>query len=257
MPRSADGNALAKAQLSYAAPDASRAASWRRGAREAEMRATYPPDLAETTGRHALADMLQGLGRRLYPTMAQEFYRMRASLPASTSILAISLLALGLFATPAFADDDGDSWARFTLGLDGDYAYAFDDQTITSGGGGALRVGSELDLILITLIPEAYFSYHAWSEADASVTTGKLGARVRIGKILEPGVYGHFGIASASPGIGPSYTSPAFDLGFTLDFTLIPFVDIGAHAAYNAVFETSDRDALHYALFGLHVALVI
>jgi hypothetical protein len=173
--------------------------------------------------------------------------------------LASALLALGLFATPAFADDDddGDSWARFMLGLDLDYAYAIEDQEITSGGGGALRIGSELDLILITLIPEAYISHHAWSEADASITTGKLGGRLRIGKILEPGLYGHFGIASASPGEGPSYTSPAFDLGFTLDLTFIPFIDIGAHAAYNAVFETSDRDAIHYALFGLHAALVI
>jgi hypothetical protein len=182
---------------------------------------------------------------------------MKALLPASASTFATVLLALGLFATPAFADDDdGDSWARFMLGLDLDYAYAIEDQSITSGGGGALRIGSELDLILITLIPEAYISHHAW-EDDASITTGKLGGRVRIGKILEPGVFGHFGIASTSPGAGPSYTSPAFDLGFTLDLTFIPFVDIGAHAAYNAVFETSDRDAIHYALFGLHVALVI
>lgn len=179
---------------------------------------------------------------------------MNTSLHGFASFLITSLLALGLLASPALADDD--SWARFTLGVDGDYAYAFDDQTITSGGGGALRVGSELDLIVVTLIPEAYLSYHAFSEADSSITTGKLGGRLRIGKIIEPGVYGHFGIASVSSG-GPSYTSPAFDLGFTLDLTLIPFVDIGAHAAYNAVFETGDRDAIHYALFGLHVALVI
>lgn len=184
---------------------------------------------------------------------------MKALLPASASLFATTLLALGLLATPALADDDddGDSWARFMLGLDLDYAYAIEDQSITSGGGGALRIGSELDLIVITLIPEAYISHHAWSEADASITTGKLGGRLRIGKILEPGLYGHFGIASASLGEGPSYTSPAFDLGFTLDLTFIPFVDIGAHAAYNAVFETSDRDAIHYALFGLHAALVI
>jgi len=183
---------------------------------------------------------------------------MKASLTSTTSIIAASLLALALSAAPAHADDgdDGDSWARFMLGLDLDYAYAIDDQSITSGGGGALRLGSELDLILITLIPEAYISHHSWSEADASITTGKLGGRVRIGKILEPGLYGHFGIASASTG-GATYTSPAFDLGFTLDFTLLPLIDIGAHAAYNAVFETKTRDAISYALFGLHVALVI
>lgn len=181
---------------------------------------------------------------------------MKASLTAWTSMLAGSLCALALFAQPAHAEeDDGDSWARFMLGIDLDYAYAIEEQSITSGGGAALRVGSELDLILITLIPEAYFSHHTWSDPDVGVTTAKLGGRLRIGKILEPGIFAHIGIASVD--YGDAYTSPAFDGGFTLDFTLIPLIDIGAHAAYNAVFETGDRDAFSYALFGLHAALVI
>lgn len=175
---------------------------------------------------------------------------------------ASSSMVLGLLlgAAPAHASsgegDDGDGWARFMLGLDLDYAYAIDEESITSGGGGALRVGAELDLILITLIPEGYFSHHAFDGLDASVTTGKVGGRLRIGKILEPGLFAHVGIASLSAG-GVSNAAPAFDGGFTLDLTLLPLIDIGAHATYSAVFATEDSNAFHYALFGLHAALVI
>jgi hypothetical protein len=182
---------------------------------------------------------------------------MRASLVARTWMLMTALCALALLAQPAHADDDGDSWARFMIGLDLDYAYAIEEESITAGGGGALRIGSELDLILITLIPEAYIGHHRWSEGDSSITDFKLGGRVRIGKILEPGLYAHFGLAAVSGGQADSYSAPAFDGGFTLDFTLIPLIDIGAHAAYSTVFETGDQGAIRYALFGLHAALVI
>lgn len=182
---------------------------------------------------------------------------MRASLVAWTWMVMTALCALALLAQPAYADDDDDSWARFTIGLDLDYAYAIEQESITAGGGGALRIGSELDLILITLIPEAYIGHHRWSEGDSSITDFKLGGRVRIGKILEPGLYAHFGLASVAGGNADAYAAPAFDGGFTLDFTLIPFVDIGAHAAYSNVFATDDQDGIHYALFGLHAALVI
>ena len=183
---------------------------------------------------------------------------MRALLSVWASMLAAALCSLTLLAAPAHADnDDDDEWARFMLALDLDYAYAIEEQSIAGGGGGALRIGSELDLLLITLIPEAYISHHSWSKGDSGITTGKLGGRVRIGKILEPGLYGHFGLASVSGGGGKAYSAPALDIGFTLDFTLLPLIDIGAHAAYNAVLESSDQDAIRYATLGLHAALVI
>lgn len=183
---------------------------------------------------------------------------MRDLLTVWASVLGLVLCSLAFTASPAYADDDDDdSWARFMLGLDLDYAYAIDEQSITAGAGGALRVGSELDLILVTLIPEAYISHHSWSEGDSGITTGKLGGRVRIGKILEPGLYGHFGIASVAGGRASAYSAPAFDIGFTLDFTLLPLIDLGAHAAYNAVAASGDQGSIRYALFGLHAALVI
>jgi hypothetical protein len=169
-----------------------------------------------------------------------------------------ALLVCGASAAHAQDEDedghDDDSWARFMLGVDMDYAYAISLESIDSGAGGALRLGSELDLILVSLIPEAYIGYHSF-EQGTSVTSGRLGGRLRIGKILEPGLYAHLGIARVG-GFG-AYTAPVFDGGFTLDFTLLPFIDIGAHAAYNAVFELDDRPALTYATFGLHAALII
>jgi hypothetical protein len=183
---------------------------------------------------------------------------MRSWLMTWTIILGLACCALLMGAQPAAADeDDDDSWARFMLGVDLDFAYAIEEQQIESGGGAALRVGSELDLILITLIPELYLSHHEFDGMGASVTTGKVGGRLRIGKILEPGLYAHIGVASASQSEAESYTAPAFDVGFTLDFTLIPLIDIGAHVAYNSVFAAEDQDPFRYALFGLHAALVI
>jgi hypothetical protein len=182
---------------------------------------------------------------------------MRSWLTTWTVTLGIACGASLIGAPTASADDDdGDSWARFMVGLDLDYAYAIEEQSIESGGGGALRIGSELDLILVSLIPELYLSHHEFADMEASVTTGKVGGRVRIGKILEPGLYAHIGVASASQ-VGDSYTAPAFDVGFTLDFTLIPLIDIGAHAAYNSVFAADGYNPFRYALFGLHAALVI
>lgn len=181
---------------------------------------------------------------------------MRSWLMSWTLALGLACGAVIGSAQTASADDDGDSWARFMLGVDLDYAYAIDEQGIESGGGAALRVGSELDLILVSLIPELYLSHHEFADMGASVTTGKVGGRVRIGKILEPGVFAHIGVASASH-TSDSYTAPAFDVGFTLDLTLIPLIDIGVHAAYNSVFAAEDYSAFRYALFGLHAALVI
>ena len=70
-------------------------------------------------------------------------------------------------------------------------------------------------------------------------------------------MYAHLGIASASQPQLEAYTALAFDVGFTLDFTLLPFIDIGAHAAYNSVLAAEGRGTFRYALFGLHAALVI
>lgn len=184
------------------------------------------------------------------------FHTVRACLGA----LLLTCASFGLSAATAHADDDsddgdGDSWARFMLGVDLDYVFAATLDSINAGGGGALRVGSELDLMVVTLIPEGYFSYHTFDGSDLDVMSGRLGGRLRIGKIVEPGIFAHVGVAHVD-GVA-EYTAPALDGGVTLDVTVIPLIDIGVHAAYDAVLRTAGSPPFSHATFGLHAALVL
>jgi hypothetical protein len=87
------------------------------------------------------------------------------------------------------------------------------------------------------------------------VWRGLVGGEVRIGKILEPGVFAHVGVGHLS-GVG-AFTAPAFDVGLALDLTLIPLIDIGAHVAYNALLGDDERTGFSWLTAGLHAALVI
>jgi hypothetical protein len=147
---------------------------------------------------------------------------------------------------------------RLTLALDLDYASAVENDYIENGGGGALRIGSELDLLLVTMIPEVSLGYHSFggnSDYDATAVTGTLGGRIRFLKILEPGIFAHAGVGHIG-GYDP-HTGFAFDAGLTLDLTLLPLIDLGLHAAWNRVFGDSDHEGLSYATAGFHVALVL
>jgi len=57
-------------------------------------------------------------------------------------------------AQDAYAEERHDNPRRFSLALDLDYNAAIDNTFVDGGGGGALRVGSEMDAVLVTLIPE-------------------------------------------------------------------------------------------------------
>jgi hypothetical protein len=177
-----------------------------------------------------------------------------------------SLCTVALFAgwlvcsNTAHADSDrrNEEGTRATIALDLDYAGAFENDFIEGGGGGALRIGSELDLLLVTLIPELNLAYHSFGgegRYDAKTYTGTLGGRIRFLKILEPGIFAHAGVGRLEG--WQSHTGFAFDLGVTLDFTLLPLIDLGLHAAWNRVFGTSERDGLSYGTSGFHVALVL
>ena len=149
---------------------------------------------------------------------------------------------------------------RLTLAVDFDYAAAIsNDLEIDRGGGGAFRIGSELDLLLVTLIPELNLAYHSFGgerdDRDATTFTGTLGGRIRFLKILEPGIFAHAGVGHIG-GYDP-HTGFAFDAGLTLDFTLLPLIDLGVHAAWNRVFGGDEHPGLSYATVGAHVALVL
>lgn len=141
------------------------------------------------------------------------------------------------------------------LAFDLDWVGGIDEPGVDPGAGGALRLGQELDLIVLSLTPEVGASYHSFGgDAELSHTSGFIGARLTLGKVLEPGVFAHLGVGHLSGAGDLSETAAAVDAGLSLDFTLLPVIDIGAHAAYDALL-VSDADAFDWYRVGLHAAL--
>ena len=176
-----------------------------------------------------------------------------------------------LLAPAAFADDeksydggrdegDRDSDERddstTNIALDLDFGAALDQPGTKSGGGGALRIGQELDLFLISLTPEVGGSYHAFGGDDETRTYGGfVGGRLAIGKIIEPSIFAHAGVARVQG--FESRTAPTLDGGLALDFTLLPLIDLGVHGAYNVIFPREDGSSLEFVTLGAHAALVL
>lgn len=144
--------------------------------------------------------------------------------------------------------------AETRLALDLDFATAIDERGIDAGTGGAIRLGQELDLAILSLTPEVGGSYHTFAGfLDASHYSGFVGGRVGFGKVIEPGAFAHIGIGRLS-GAGGGDTGPAFDVGVYLDFTLLPILDLGVHAAYD-VLLLDDGESFDWARFGAHASI--
>lgn len=144
--------------------------------------------------------------------------------------------------------------AQTRIALDLDYAGDFDERGVDGGTGGALRLGRELDLVILTLTPEIGGSYHAFAgSAEATHYSGFIGGRVGIGKIIEPSVFAHIGVGKID-GDFVSETGPALDFGVALDFTLLPILDLGAHAAYDTLLLDGGESFDWYRL-GLHASV--
>jgi hypothetical protein len=153
------------------------------------------------------------------------------------------------------SDDERDD-SNTNIALDFDFGAAVDQSGAKSGGGGALRIGQELDLFLISLTPELGGSYHAFSGDDkARIYSGFLGGRLAIGKIIEPAIFAHAGVARVEG--FDSRTAPMLDGGLALDFTLLPLIDLGVHGAYNVVLPRKDGSSLEFVTLGAHAALVL
>jgi len=143
--------------------------------------------------------------------------------------------------------------AATKLALDLDYVNGI-DEPVDAGTGGALRLGQELDLILLSLTPEIGASYHMFGgSTDRSHTSGFIGARLSLGKVLEPGVFAHVGIGHLSGAADYSETAAALDAGVSLDLTLLPIIDIGLHAAYDTLLIS--EEPFDWYRLGAHVAI--
>lgn len=181
-------------------------------------------------------------------------------------LLSSSFLALGLLfsGSTAYAHDYDDreyhrhERGKLMLALDLDYGTALEHSNVDEGGGGAIRIGLERDYFLVSLIPEVQLDVHHLTAdpADATISTAKVGGRIRFLKILEPGVFAHAGLGHIGGDRVYDHTGIAFDAGFTLDLTILPLIDIGLHTAWNRIFGDEDS-GVSYVTAGAHLALVL
>jgi hypothetical protein len=178
--------------------------------------------------------------------------KLRASLPRALppKLLALPLLTATLLLANA-------ARAEKQVSLDVEAALPANDGHDDGWGLGA-RVGHKWDLVLISLTPEVGFNYHAFGgtpEAEALAVVA--GGRIGIGFVIEPSAFIHAGIGHVGYDTAAgdySRTSLAYEGGLALDLTLLPVIDIGAHAALAGIAGDADEDAFSWLAIGGHVS---
>jgi hypothetical protein len=171
-------------------------------------------------------------------------------------VLCAAALAFGLLTFGASAPARAD----VQIGLDLDYALPID--SIGDGGGGfALRFGQQLHLPFLVITPEVAFAYHSYSgDGDPATYRGVGGVRVGIGEIFRLGPFAHLGVGHLDLDFASdrAYTGFTYDVGAFFDLTLIPFLNIGVHGAYNqiAFSDDSDEPTFKWLTFGVHGELI-
>ena len=157
---------------------------------------------------------------------------------------------------PPPENNSGPRKSKTHIAVDFDFSSALDALGSKLGGGGALRVGQKFTLLLLSLTPELGGSYHAFGGHDETrLYSGFLGGRLGFGKLVEPSVFAHWGIAHLE-GL-QTRTGTVLDGGLALDVTLLPLVDFGVHGGYNVMTANADGSALKYMTFGAQAALVL
>lgn len=194
------------------------------------------------------------LGNRMTTPVAPLVLRPLAAVPV---LAGLCLAATG----HAYAHDGDDCRARscWMAGVAGDFASAVDEDLIDAGGGGVLFAGLQRNVGQVALISELVLSHHvldAQTSSNAAVTAAKFGGRLRFLKDFEPGLFVHVGGGRVSGDPLFASTDLAFDVGASLDLTLLPLVDLGTHVAWNRVFGGMGG-GLSYVTVGIHAALVI
>jgi hypothetical protein len=126
-----------------------------------------------------------------------------------------------------------------------------------SGWGFGIRLGQQLRSKPMVFTPELGFTYNNFSgDSGPEIYRGILGARLGFGDVLRPGGFFHVAVGHFVPTVGDNKDAFSFDAGGFLDFTLIPLLDVGAHAAYNRVDADYGSGAYAYVTIGLHAGLV-
>lgn len=110
---------------------------------------------------------------------------------------------------------------KTNIALDADIGGNIENGDIAAGM--AIRVGYKLQAVIVQFTPEIGARY--LMNEDADLITGFAGARLSVGKIINPGVFGHVGLAKAGGYV---------DAGGFLDFTPVPVFKFGVHGGYAA-----------------------
>lgn len=174
---------------------------------------------------------------------------MRAR-PFISFVSALGIVVAGNLATRVASAGTGPK-----LALDGEFAFGLQPDRLSNGAGGALRLGFELDAVVLSLTPEVGASYHGFA-GDVDTTTAFRafgGARLAFFAVVRPGIYAHAGYAHVGFG-NASSDAATYDGGLFLDFTLLPVLDLGLHGGYTMVAGSTDGPAVHWANVGAHIA---
>jgi len=179
-------------------------------------------ELARATAISIAATAAQRLaGHFLGPNAARAVRRLSAVLTVAATLAFSSVAA-----------------AQHKLSLDVEAAFPTHAAHDTGWGVGG-RLGHAWNLSILALTPELGGSYHAFGGSPgASAFDGVVGARFGINFIVEPSVFAHLGVGHFDYATGAgdvSRTGLMYDVGGALDLTLVPVVDVGAHAAYSQI----------------------
>ena len=188
--------------------------------------------------------------------------------------LVFTFCAATTFATLSVTDH-GEARADILLGADLNGAFQLGEVSSDSLGLGAnFRLGWQEDFIpVLRLAPELQVNYMGFAieqvSANATDTASnsrqqllspRVGARVGIDFLVGLSVYSHigYGFIANQGGFDFGDSGLSFDAGAAFDVTAIPFVNLGIHSGYNAIFPGSDPDAdpINWLELGFHVEVI-
>ena len=167
-----------------------------------------------------------------------------------------------LAAACAWSLQIGAAHASTTIAGDFDLQVPVSINGVGTGGGFGIRIGQELHLPLVSVNPEIGFTYASFSKDEPpKIYRGIAGLRLGVGELIRFGVLAHIGfgyVSWESQQRDVSHSGLTYDAGLFLEFTALPLLNIGVHAAYNRMAEDENQpDTLQWMSLGLHAALVL
>lgn len=144
------------------------------------------------------------------------------------------------------------SWAQPVVSADVNGVVGLRDTNDHGVGiGVAGRLGYHIPMGVVGITPEGMFEWDRFDDEDFTIRV-LGGLRISGGKVFQPSVFGHVGWGQRS--LNEVHTDDvAVDVGAALDFTAVPFLRIGAQAAYNMILFD---DVFDFVTFGAHVSLL-